>query len=408
MKKLLSFINKYYVWIVGFFVIVAIASRLYRLKQPDWQVFDEIYYSDFAQKYLNGETYFDVHHPFSKSIISIGIIIFGNNVLGWRIMESIFGFSTVIVTFLIAYEMFKDKFIALFSLILATCSTMLLVESRLSLINIFLAFFIVLTTFFFFHWLNTKKTTFLILSTIVFALALSIKWTAAFMSPVFIAFMFSSIENQKVFYKEFIKKPQNLFFLLYLPILTYWILFFLTDGSGYGFFEWHKQAFNFHNNLSEGHPYSSNWYTWLIMLRPICLEYKKIKEGKIIGIIEIGNMAIFWTSILAMIYSIVRIFQKEKFKRQLIFIILAIVFFMIPWAFIKRISFIYLFLPAVPFLILLVSFLVKRLIKSKLAFLGIAILILSIGWFAYFYPIVAGIPVTEEQYQQRMWFKSWI
>ncbi len=405
-----KFIDKYYPYIIGILFLAAIATRFYGIKHPDWKVFDEIYYTEFAQKHLTRGEYFDVHPPLGKLFIAGGIKTFGDNPLGWRVSEAVFGILIIVLIFLLSYKIFKNKYLALIGLILAVCSLMLLVESRLSLINIFLAFFVLLTVYLFFLWCDKSKNWLLFLSVISFSFALLVKWTAVYIFPAILLYLLIDKNLRSQFYQQFIIKWYNLIILFILVLAVYLGIFYLTDISQFNLIEWHKQAFDFHKNLTQTHPYASKWYTWLLMIRPLCVEYKDTGDGNLIGILQIGNLAIFWTGIVAIIYAIIRVFKNDQNRNILIFLITSIFMFLIPWVFIKRISFIYLFLPAVPFLIILVSWFIYKIYQYGLKFkiLAIFLILLAIAWFTYFYPIVAGIPTTSEKYHQRMWLKSWI
>lgn len=401
-------IDKHYRIVVAVILSITAFFRFYKLNVPNWKVFDEIYYADFAQKHLTHGTYFDVHPPLSKIIISAGIKLFGDNSLGWRVSEAFLGFILLVLIFLLAYQIFKNKYIALISLILSCTCTMLFVESRLSLINIFIVFFVVLSLNLFFYWSEKKKVYLLLLSGIALALAVLVKWTAIY---IFIPMLFYLLvkENLRLeFYKDFIKKWYFGILLILLPIVTYIGIFQLTNISEFNFIEWHKQAFGFHHNLTATHPYSSPWYTWLLGIRPICLEYKDIGDGQIVGILEIPNIPMFWTAIVAILWSAYSVYKNKKNTHELLFLIVGIFAIMIPWAFIKRISFIYLFLPAVPLIIIVASNFIYKILKTKYNYLAIIILLLIIGWFVFFYPILVGTPITPDQYQERMLLKSWI
>lgn len=406
LKKIKYLIDNYYCWIVGLLLITAVFFRFYGLKHPDWKVFDEIYYTDFAVKHLLGGTYFDVHPPLGKILIAFGIKLFGFNPLGWRIMEAVFGSLLVGLIFLIAYKIFKNKYIALISLLLANCCTFLLVESRLALINIFLTAFITASIYLFFVWLENKKPFYAYGSIIMWALGLSVKWTAVYIIPVFILYVLIFPEPRAAL-SDFISKWYRLILIIILPVLFYLGIFLLGNISGFDLIEWHRQAFGFHHHLTQTHPYASKWYTWLFMIRPICLEYKTV-NNQLIGILEIGNIAIFWTGIAALIFGIFIFFQKDENRDKLFFLIAGILLYLLPWIFISRVSFLYLFLPAAPMLIILVSYFLYQLCRYRLQIIAILIIIASIAWFAFFLPIVIGIPTTQQHYHERMWLRSWI
>ena len=75
-------------------VAVAAVTRLTMLEHPDRIIFDETYYVDDANAYLeqSSEEGFAVHPPVGKWAIAAGIAWFGDNAFGWRIMGAIAGF----------------------------------------------------------------------------------------------------------------------------------------------------------------------------------------------------------------------------------------------------------------------------------------------------------------------------
>ena len=63
-------------------VIVGVFARTYHLGLPTAQVFDEVYFPVFAEKFLHGELAFDAHPTLGKFIILPGIWLFGNQSYG--------------------------------------------------------------------------------------------------------------------------------------------------------------------------------------------------------------------------------------------------------------------------------------------------------------------------------------
>jgi len=74
-------------------VALGVWARLYRLGFPSRILWDERYFPVMANKYLNGVYQFDLHPPLGKFIIAVGISLFGNDPIGWRIMPVVFGLA---------------------------------------------------------------------------------------------------------------------------------------------------------------------------------------------------------------------------------------------------------------------------------------------------------------------------
>lgn len=58
----------------------------------DQTIFDEIYHGRTAYEFLHGlPIYENTHPPLGKTLISVGIAVFGMNPFGWRFMCVVFG-----------------------------------------------------------------------------------------------------------------------------------------------------------------------------------------------------------------------------------------------------------------------------------------------------------------------------
>lgn len=393
-------------WLI---VVLVMATNGYlhfhNLTKPDWKVFDEVYYPKYAETYFSSETYFDVHPPLGKLIIAGGVKIFGHNFMGYRSMESIFGLGLILVICLVSLKIFKNKATALVALVLASVSSMIFVESRFGLINIFLAFFITLALYFYWDWISDKKPLYLIFALFFLALASSVKWTG------FLALLGLSIfELIKVIkYKSFTKNIIHYLMAILLFVGVYVGGFYLANKSEFKFVEWHKQAWGFHINLKETHPYQSRWWTWPLGIRPIWLEYKNVGDNLNIGVIEIENIVILWFGVASFIYALFLIFFDKKNEKSL-FLVIFISSLFFPWMFVHRVTFLYLFLPVIPLLIILESDILVKLLYSKITankILACTILILAVSFFVYFYPLLVGQVTSYQNYQNHMWMKSW-
>lgn len=106
MKKLLT--SKEF-WIVATLTIVSFALRFYRLDLPAEAVFDEVYYPKWANDYLEGRGFFDVHPPLGKLLTAISIALFGNTPFGWRAIGAFLGALIVPLTYFIAKNLFSQE-----------------------------------------------------------------------------------------------------------------------------------------------------------------------------------------------------------------------------------------------------------------------------------------------------------
>lgn len=135
-------------------ILVAGSLRVLRLAEPDAVVFDETYYAKDACLYLGHNQEFCgvdqateqsyVHPPLGKWLISLGIQAFGYNSFGWRIAAAIFGTALAGIAYCLARRLFTDRWTATVAGLLTASDFLLIVQSRIAMLDIFLAFFILL------------------------------------------------------------------------------------------------------------------------------------------------------------------------------------------------------------------------------------------------------------------------
>ena len=68
-------------------------------------IFDEAHYVPAARRMLRGEAVNNEHPPFSKFLMILGILLFGDNPYGWRTLVSLCGAASVYLLGLLAYEL---------------------------------------------------------------------------------------------------------------------------------------------------------------------------------------------------------------------------------------------------------------------------------------------------------------
>ncbi|MGI8427121.1 MAG: phospholipid carrier-dependent glycosyltransferase [Actinomycetota bacterium] len=146
--------NKLDTWLLLAVLVLAAGLRIARLAEPNAVVFDETYYAKDACLYLGHTQQFCgldqateqsyVHPPLGKWLISFGIRIFGYNSFGWRFSAAIFGTAIAGLTYLLTRKLFKDRWAAGVAGALVATDFLLIVQSRIAMLDIFLAFFVLL------------------------------------------------------------------------------------------------------------------------------------------------------------------------------------------------------------------------------------------------------------------------
>lgn len=382
--------------------LFSLALRLYHLSNIKDLIFDEVYFVDFAKKYLSHTEFFDIHPPLGKLIIALGIKIFGDTQFGWRIMSAIFGTALIPLVYLTAKEL-GGKTVGLLTVLIISFDGMLLVYSRLGLLDILLSFFIILSFYFFLKFANSPKLSFLLFAGITLGLCASIKYIGWLLVLVFIAIALVKKIPFKKYYSLY-----YLIFLIVLPsaiYLSFFLFNFPLKSLIADVINWHRQSFNYNIYLTEGHPYGSKWWTWFLLLRPIWLYFKDI-GGKYVGVVGLGNPLAWWSSIVVVPLLIYYSIKKDKVA---IIVLSAFLIFLVPWALVKRVIFIYHAIPSFIFLSMGTAYFLEKLLIDKMGKVIIAVYFaILIGFFVFFLPIWIGLPLESSKFYLRTWLKGWI
>lgn len=197
-----------------------------------------------------------------------------------------------------------------------------------------------------------------------------------------------------------------------LPVLIYILTYVLFpgvsnyDGTIKGIINMNELMYNYHSNLNATHPFSSDWYMWPIMYRPVWFYTGGTSKGLHMTISDIGNPAIWWSGILAFVYLVISSIKKKD--KNNIFILIFILSTFIPYVFIGRLMFMYHYFITLPFVMLgIVSFIkwITEKIKSDKAYYIYIVLIIIM--FIVFYPITSGMPIKGDYVESLKWLSSW-
>lgn len=415
-------------------IVIALISfflRVFNLGSIKTLIFDEAYYVDGARDLLaqgvevagpNSE--FVVHPPLGKWMIALGIKLVGDNPTGWRIATALVGSLMILLIGLIAQRLFRNSLLTGLASALAALDGLALVHSRTALLDNFLAFFILLATYFFIrknYWLTG----------LTLGLALSTKWSALYFIAAFgLIALYRAFSHHTG--KELIRPTLERFtqfgVLPTLIYLTSWSGWFANDrgwGRAYSenvftsFIYYHQQILGFHTGLSEAHPYEANPWSWLFMGRPTSFFYETPAGCGSTScsqeVIALGTPILWWLAIgaLALVTGMwVRSIFTRYFDPAVTVIIAGIGAGYLPWFFFQeRTVFTFYAIVFQPFLILALVYaaraIIARFTRSGEAIVA-ALFILIFLNFVYFLPIYLGDVITYEAWQNRMWFPNWI
>jgi dolichyl-phosphate-mannose--protein O-mannosyl transferase len=314
------------------------------------------------------------------------MLVFGENAFGWRIPGALLGVASVYLIYLIAKNLFKDELLGILAAAVFALDGLTLVMSRIGMNDSYLLFFVLLSIYCF---LKDKN----FFSALAFGLALSSKWSAIWAVPIIVLAHFVLKRKIKLSYLFFLVLPPLVYLATYIPM-------FLT-GHGLDIF-WgvQKQMWWYHTGLKATHAYTSAWWSWPFLVRPIYLYTSSEIGGVVARIYAMGNPVVFWVGIVAVISAIIYSIQERS--KTLALTIFSYLIFFVPWAASPRIMFLYHYLPSIPFLAIATAYFLRRNLRLAIPFLAIGLFV-----FIYFFPHWAGLTVSLGLDKSYYWFDSW-
>ncbi|HWH30890.1 MAG TPA: phospholipid carrier-dependent glycosyltransferase [Mycobacteriales bacterium] len=190
---------------------------------------------------------------------------------------------------------------------------------------------------------------------------------------------------------------------------------------------YHVEIFRFHDGLTSSHPYQSRPASWLVLGRPVSYYYPQDVGQGDYGcevaqcsreVLAIGTPAIWWAALLAVPALLGRWVALRDWRAGAAVALVATA--LLPWVredLDGRTMFLFYALPAVPFLCLCLALAAgwavggptAGLSRRRWVTMGVGLyLAVVVANFAYLYPVLAAQTIPFGEWQDRMWFPSWI
>jgi len=399
--------KKYYLIIL---LILTLFFRLFRLGQPSAYVFDEVYHTFTAQEMAKGNprawewwvtpppgvAYEWTHPPLAKLAMAGSIRLLGDSSFAWRFPSVVFGTLSIAAVYFLGKKLFKNKHIALLAAAIFSLDGLQLTMSRVGMADSLLTLLILLAALFFYQ---SKFR----LTGIFLGLALATKWSAILLYPIFGLLLLPQIIKN-------LKKINLLLRLVYsfllIPLVIYFLCFIPFFMVGHTLAQWwelQRQMYYYHSHLNATHQYQSMAWQWPLLLRPVWFYVEYLKNS-VANIYNLGNPAIFWGGLVALMYQFLKgpSLRSKAGPYRYWFLLICYFTLFSPFIFSPRIMFLHHYLPALPFLCLIIA---QVIYKHKL--LTTYYLLLVILLFLFFYPLNTAIPLPANLVKYWFWLPSW-
>ena len=400
--------------------------------------FDEIYYVRSAEQYLHLQVPYEwTHPPLGKLIIASGIGVFGFNPFGWRIMGVIFATLMIPLIYVLGKKLLGTWIGGFASAFLLTFDFMHFTMARISTVDTYVVFFSLASQLFFLLYLkNVLKDGWktpvlpLFLAILFFAFGFSTKWFVLYgfagQLVLLAALRLKEVSKLKKGLADkiyaFTDRPfAVLLGFLLLSVLIYFLTYIPDMLAGRSLLEvinLQGSMYNYHATLMATHPFSSPWWTWPLMLKPLWLYVSTLPNNVTSTITLMGNPLGWWVGFACIItisvFALVKIVASAG-KRLIqnvglpsIFIITFFFFQWVPYMLISRVTFIYHFYLNVPFLSLAAAYFISKHWSNKWAKLAaLAYFAGVVALFVLFYPVISGAPASNSFIDSLKWLNGW-
>ncbi|GAA1940379.1 phospholipid carrier-dependent glycosyltransferase [Microbacterium aoyamense] len=474
--------------------VVAGILRLWNLGNPHELAFDETYYVKDAWSQWNlgyastwpegadesfeagdtdiftGTGSFVVHPPLGKLLIGAGMALFGaDSSFGWRFATAIFGTALVLLLYLVAKTLTNSVPFAVTASGLMAIDGLAIVMSRVALLDVFLAFFVLLAFWFvlldrgrFLQRLDAAveaRTTddgppdwgpvlwnrpWIIAAGAAVGAATAVKWSGLYVAASLGIYLVvtDALARRRAGVQQWpmdaVRQGLATFVLLvpvaFVVYLASWTSWLVTDGgygrhaiteAGDGFWSWvplplqnlwkyHEAIYGFHVGLTTPHGYQSPAWQWPLLVRPTSMFFHR--DDAVQNVYSMPNPFIWWGAVAAVIYLVWRFVVARDWRYA--FVLTGVAATYVPWLlYPERTIFQFYTIAILPFMLLALAFALRdvagrrakddyrRRTGQHLVWLYLGF-VLALSIF--WYPILTATGVPWWFYQVHNWFPTWI
>ncbi|MBQ3761505.1 MAG: glycosyltransferase family 39 protein [Clostridia bacterium] len=406
--------------------------------------FDEIYHARTAYELLNG--YESSHilewsHPhLGKLIIAVGIKLFGMTPFGWRFSGTLFGALMLPLMYLLVKALTGKKKWAFTAMLLLSLDSMHFTQTRIATVDTYAVFFIMLMYLFMILFFKRdlvqgsllKALIPLGLSGISMGLSWASKWTGIYASAGLAVLFFvkvgMSIREYRRLKWQNVESDLPVFWSRLFVLLDFCLVMFVCVPAliYYYSYYWHfaesgglsiervwalqEQMYSYHSNITDTHYFKSPWYEWPLIVWPMWYfssDTAFTGQGVVSSISLMGNPAVWWTGIFAMVVCAGLFAMQKKKDMRLLILLVGFASQYLPWVLVPRSTYIYHYFTSVPFIILATVLALDYLSQRhrKGAMITAAVIVgLALVLFIAFYPLESGYSCSYSYAMKLRWF----
>ena len=395
-----------------------------RLTVPSQPFFDEVHYLPAARAMLELSHAANIEHPpLGKELIALGIALFGDRPLGWRIGPALFGALALFAAMRALWFASCSRFATIaFGVLLAT-GFALFVQARIAMLDIFMAGFVLLALWMLAAACREHETARwrLALAGAALGCAMAAKWNAIPLAVLpGLAFLAVRLRSAG---RHFLTADRGApiggmtlaeaaVWLGALPLAVYALayapmaLFETGAVPPDGLIDHHRRMLELQEQVVEPHTYQSVWWQWAANWRAIWYLYEVV-DGAQRGVLLVGNPLTMLAGLPAMAWCAWAGVARQRYDALALAALYAVglgLWIAAP----KPVQFYYHYLLPGCFLLAALALALDELWKRGWRWLPLAVLGGSAALFAFFWPILTAAPLDgSDAFLRWTWLDSW-
>ena len=400
-----------------------------RLTIPSTPFFDEVHYLPAARALIElSQPLNPEHPPLGKELIALGIALLGDGPLGWRIMPALFGTLGLFAAMRALWFASQSRFASLAGGWLIATGFLLFVQSRIAMLDVFMASFILVALWALAGAARENETgrRRLAVAGVCLGFAMAAKWNAVPLAMLpglaFVAVRIGEagwrvVTTHRGAPVAGITTWEAFLWLGVVPLAAYAAtylpgLFFaqgaynLAPFAASGIVGIHRHMLELQTQVVTPHTYQSTWYQWAGNWRAIWYLYEPIDDAQR-GVLLIGNPLTMPLGLAAVGWAAWTGLFREHRAALAVFVLYAVA--LGTWIVAaKPVQFYYHYLLPGTFLLAALALALDEFWRRGNRWLPLAVLGGSAGFFAYFFPIMTAAPLADEMsFLDYAWLESW-
>ncbi|MBI3255753.1 MAG: phospholipid carrier-dependent glycosyltransferase [Candidatus Andersenbacteria bacterium] len=434
-------------WCMGALLAMAVCLHVLALDFPREVVFDEVHFGKFVNAYCcTGERFFDIHPPHAKLLIAGAVALTGYDgsfsfdhigqpysadapVIALRIVPALFGILLPFIIYILLRQVGVSEELSMVGAVAVMLDNALLLQTRIIALDgvLLVAQFGALAAYLASRSREGQaRLWYLTLAGSLAGLSAGVKFTGlAIVLILAVLWLWEIWQTGVVLLRRLL--TEALLFLgaaLLIYAAGWWLHYALLPLPGSGD-AWqiptgnlwadtvamHRKMLSANYHLSATHAYSSMWWTWPVMVRPIFYW-----QGQGALMYFLGNPVMWWGALCLLLICMTKVIWSwakglpAALPRGVWLFAVGYIISLLPFVRIPRALFLYHYATPLLFSLLLgVAYLDRALPAQnprRFRFLGYMVAALAVG-FMVFSPLTYGFEAGSTWRMLLFWFPTW-